>query len=152
MAYNVVFVCTGNTCRSPMAEGFFNSLAMSAGLDAHAISCGLTAFVPMPVTALAAEAVKPYGVDISSHMSRQVSEGLLGMADTIYGMTDHHVDLLSRSFPAYAGKIRRLASVDIVDPFGGDVDEYAAVADVLHVAMSQLVNRLKRDADFHGSL
>jgi len=112
----VLFVCTGNTCRSPMAEYYFNSVA--SGITAQ--SCGLRAETG---SRMSANAVKALNICGSAHKSRRVSESILKEFDIIYGMTVHHEARLKEEFPEFADKISCMPS-DIGDPYGGDLDIY----------------------------
>lgn len=142
---NIVFVCTGNTCRSPMAAGIFNAMAPQAGLNASAVSCGLSAFVPGPATQEAIQVASEYGADISGHTSTQVSETIMASADQIFCMTKGHLDVLALMYPPYADRMHLLGHSDISDPFGGDVEEYAAAGRQIAAAVERLVARLLRE-------
>ncbi len=141
----VIFVCTGNTCRSPMAAGIFNKLAAQAGLTVEAASCGLSAFVPTLATPEAVQAAAVYGADISGHKATQVSEALMCSADFVYCMTQGHLDVLKLMFPPYASRMRMLASGDIADPFGGGPDIYATAAKQIAAAVERLIARLAKN-------
>jgi len=68
-----LFVCTGNTCRSPMAEGICRALAEEKGWSIQAVSCGLAAFPGDPAAPYAVEAARKYGADLTMHRSRPLS-------------------------------------------------------------------------------
>lgn len=122
--HRVMFVCTGNTCRSPMAEAVYNFYAKKLGLNTRAVSAGLFAGASQlsrhAKTALvdAGFVSEDYG-----HLSTQVDEKLCESADVIIGMTEDHAMHLIMNFPAYATKIRALQK-DISDPFGGYLETY----------------------------
>lgn len=138
----VLFVCTGNTCRSPMAAGLFNAAAAREGLEITAQSCGISAFVPAPVSEDAVKTAAGYGADISGHRAVQVSETLVGASDRVYCMTRGHRDALALMFPAYAARIDVLDASDIGDPFGGGAAEYAATGRQLSLAVEKLIEQL----------
>ncbi|HET9870670.1 MAG TPA: low molecular weight phosphatase family protein, partial [bacterium] len=69
MAQKIVFVCTGNTCRSPMAEGLLKKAAAEAGLALQVASAGLAAFPGLPAAPEALEACREKGVDLSGHLT-----------------------------------------------------------------------------------
>lgn len=134
----ILFVCTGNTCRSPMAAGIFNTLAGKAGLNIRAISCGIAAF-GNPVTQNAVAAAADYGSDISAHLSCKVDEGTLKSVDRVYTMTALHRDYLISRFPDYTDRISVLAEEDISDPFGGDISEYRRTAKQLKEIIEEMI-------------
>ncbi len=120
----VVFVCTGNTCRSPMAEGIFRVLLRERDVTGvECTSCGLCGCVGMPATDEAVRAAKAYGADISAHRSRPVSRYLLEQGDRFVCMTASHAAALAPYIPA-----DKLRVLDVDDPFGGGDEVYARCA------------------------
>ena len=96
----IVFVCTGNTCRSPMAEGIFRVLAEKYGLtDVTCTSCGTCAYTGLPANPYAVSAASAYGADISTHRSRALTQYLLEEGDLFVCMTQHHALQLLRFLP-----------------------------------------------------
>jgi len=124
-----------------MAEGIFNTLAEQRGLNARALSCGLSAYGARPASEYAIEAAKKYGADISNHRSRQASDLLMGVADAVYCMTKAHEKALKDAFPGYAGKISTLSQEDISDPFMGDEQTYERTAAQIYGAVERLIER-----------
>lgn len=118
-----LFVCTGNTCRSPMAMAMFNHKYSHI---AHALSCGVTASGRTPIAKEAAEVLKGRGVapdEYAGHISRPASRELLESADRIIGMTGDHANYLMMHHPDLAGKIYAMPK-DIFDPYGCDIATY----------------------------
>lgn len=115
----ILFVCTGNTCRSPMAA------AMARKMGLEAASAGLSAFPGMPATAQAIRAAMRHGGDLSGHRAQMVSAQLVMAADIICPMTRSHALALLERFSDCAGKII-LPSPEIPDPYGGDDAVYEA--------------------------
>ena len=126
-----LFVCTGNTCRSPMAEVMWRARgheAMSAGLYAQDGSCASSG---------ARNAVKHMGLDLTRHRAQSVTEALIQTADKVVGISQRHVLALMQRFPRYADKIIAMPR-DIADPFGGDDDDYLRCAEEISHALDQL--------------
>ncbi len=129
----VLFVCTGNTCRSPMCAALFND--RYAGFTRHAVSAGLFAD-GTGISRNAVRALENAGVrctsenDYKSHISRTVTESMMADADVVVGVTSSHAMQLMMKFPTYASKIAVLPT-EISDPFGGDLTRYeACLADI----------------------
>lgn len=121
----IIFVCTGNTCRSPMAEGIFNKIAKENQLDIFAESAGLFANEGESVTQNAVLACKEKGIDISGHKSRQLTEQLAKTADFIVPMTQNHREICIKLFK----ETSVLPALDIPDPYGGELDVYRLCRD-----------------------
>ncbi|MBQ8510258.1 MAG: hypothetical protein IJ493_10170 [Clostridia bacterium] len=124
----ICFVCTGNTCRSPMAAAVYNDLAAKSGLPSRAISAGLypdgISISPNAARALADAGIEPTAQnDYLHHIPRPVSEALIDRCERLVGISSAHAMELMMRFPRYAGKITSL-SRDISDPYGGDVERY----------------------------
>ncbi|MBR4360205.1 MAG: low molecular weight phosphatase family protein [Clostridia bacterium] len=120
----LLFVCTGNTCRSPMAA----ALCRSRGIDAQ--SAGLSADSGNPATDQAVRAAHRHGADLSGHLSRPVTRSLIHDADQILVMTPAHAIALQTRFPEAAHRVRVLQPA-IPDPFGGDDAVYEDC--ILHI-------------------
>jgi len=94
----VLFVCTANVCRSPMAEAIFNALAGERGLAWRAESVGVAALVDEDLTPNARAALDEVGIYANEHRARQVSEEMLEEADLVLGMGPRHVAALRGRF------------------------------------------------------
>lgn len=139
----ILFVCTGNTCRSPMAAAIFNRMAQEMGVDAHASSRGIATYQSAPATEKAVSAAAAYGVDISSHRSQNISEDDMRTADFVYGMTSGHARALASQFPQYRDKIIPMPTGDVPDPFGGSSEIYEETARRISMALDEIIRSLK---------
>ncbi len=143
-ARTICFVCTGNTCRSPMAAALFNHEYAESGY--HAISRGLAAD-GSPISQNALIALADFGIasteanDYASHISKTVTKDDIISSDIIIGMTSRHAMSLMFSFPEYAAKITAF-SRDIPDPFGAAPEEYKACLRAISLDINILANEL----------
>lgn len=124
----ILFVCTGNTCRSPMCAALFNGLFAGENQPLWADSCGLAAdgspISQNAVTALIHRGIKSEaGNDYIAHISKPVTEEQMKKAAMVVGMTGRHAMELMFRYPAYASKISAMPT-DISDPYGGDITVY----------------------------
>jgi protein-tyrosine phosphatase len=133
----IVFVCTGNTCRSPLAEALFKKrLADRLGCTAEelpargfcVISAGLAAMMGGPAAAEAVEVARGYGADLGAHRSQPLTAELAAQADYLVAMTRSHVRALRDHYPRLGAAPRLLspAGEDVADPIGSDRPVYEA--------------------------
>ena len=100
---HILFVCTGNTCRSPMAEAIFNSLTWEDG-HFFATSCGIFADAVTPISDNAKIVLNELGITFNT-VSTPISEQIMEEADMIICMTKNHASTLLSMFPQYGAKI-----------------------------------------------
>lgn len=136
----LLFVCTGNTCRSPMAAGMMAALLAEQGReDVVCVSAGTAAFSGDPPSENAVRVMQEKGIDISAHRARRISYELLGETDVIYCMSGSHRDALCAAAPFAAPKIRLISPMGISDPYGGSMDRYRRARDQIEAALRRLI-------------
>jgi len=134
MGKTVLFVCSGNTCRSPLAAALTRKMMADGGNSLWTVkSAGLAVFAAAPASAAAAAVAAEYGLTLSEHCSRRLTSEMLADADLVLVMTaSHKVQVLQKS-PQSAGKVHTLKEYagrvgDVEDPFGGGLSAYRAMA------------------------
>jgi glycine hydroxymethyltransferase len=155
----VLFVCTGNVCRSPMAEGIFRHAVQGRG-SYRVISAGLGAMEGQPPSGHAIRAAKELGIDISNQRSRMLTPELVQQADYIFGMTHSHVDTVMLLYPNAAEKTFLLREFDetldtfekdISDPIGGSYDVYAYTRDQIEQGIASLLRFIEHGDGGEGA-
>ncbi len=136
----ILFICSGNTCRSPMAEALMKNKYKAIG-DITVSSCGLYAFGGDSASRGSIEAMKTYGIDISSHRSSAFSRYMIDEYDLFVVMTNEHKSALSQVVPEE--KIIVLGG-GISDPYGMDEDAYIEIAKQIDSALDDIVEMYKK--------
>ena len=148
----ILFVCTGNICRSPMAEGQLRSLlAQSGNTSIEAQSAGIGALAGQPPSQHAVEAMSEWGADITHQRSQMIHTDLVSTSEAIFGMTQGHVDAVLNHFPQAKGKtflVREFVEgleqyqKDISDPIGGNLEVYRHCRDEIAQGVQGIFHRL----------
>lgn len=137
----ILFVCSGNTCRSPMAEAVFNDSAEREGVDAHASSAGLFTRDGLAYSDNSAAVLKDEGIELSGS-SRQITESMVKESGAVFGLTSSIAASLIAAFPKYADKIYSFP-VEVADPFGGDIVEYKRALGEIKDGIGRIIAALK---------
>lgn len=149
----VLFVCTGNVCRSPMAEALFLQLAQNRG-EYQACSAGVGAANGQPPSAHAITVLRELGLDISRLRSKPLTVDLVRQADYIFGMTQGHVDTIALLYPQAMEKTFLLREFDdtlepfekdIADPIGAGVDVYRLCRDQIEQGIESMLKFIEQN-------
>lgn len=151
----VLFVCSGNICRSPMAAEYLRHRAARSGL-AHLVvdSAGTLGIVGAPASPEAVRALREVGLDLTGHRSKGISRPDLESSDLLVAMTRDHLEYLAEHFPR--GVDRRLLlrafehgadpdrlALDLPDPIGAAVEVYREQFGVIRTCVDHLVLHLR---------
>ena len=139
-----LFVCTGNTCRSPMAAALLKRKieSVSAGASYSVASAGLAAWPGQSASPEAVLVMEQRGLSLADHSAMPIDPAQIAASRIVLTMTRAHKEALLRIFPAAQDKIFTLAEysggqVDVADPIGGTLQAYHSCADQL----TQLIDR-----------
>ncbi len=162
--FDIVFVCSGNICRSPMAEGILKAM-ISKTRFRHIVrisSAGTLNLPPSPAHELAEKIAAANEIDIHRHTSRPINSNIVEEAELIICMAVNHMDYLKKVYPQYKDKFVLLkqwnktvplVNPSIADPIGHDVDFYADTFAAIHFELKRnlphLFNRLKEFMAYH---
>jgi len=144
----ILFVCTGNTCRSPMAEYLFRAWAGPKS-EWRAVSAGIAAFPGIPASRAAIATMKTRGIDMTQHRSQPLSRELIDQSAAIVVMARTHMDFIREHYIEAKPRLFMFSAFgpgridkDIADPIGGAESEYRDIASELERIMPDLLLRL----------
>lgn len=149
----VLFVCTGNTCRSPLAEAIARKLAAVRGLRGLRFASAGTNASPGAAAADAAVLVGvERGFDLSRHRARMLTRELIPPGTLVLVMSHAHLDAVSRIAPDADAHLlsdfasRGVTQRGVADPFGGALDDYRTAADEIEAMISDALERLASES------
>jgi protein-tyrosine phosphatase len=146
---HILFVCTGNTCRSPIAEGLLRTALAAKGLDQVTVSsAGTGAWDGAPVSEAAYLVGLEQGVDLSEHRARLLTRDLVRSVDLILVMSGHHLARVAELggedkvhlLGSYAG--RDASQAEVSDPYGADLTTYRVTFTELQDLIGSVVSRV----------
>ncbi len=154
----VLFVCTGNTCRSPMAQVMLQQMLKDEGVgedEVKVTSAGLYANNGEPATTQAVQAMEMRGLSLASHRSCRLTPRIIDEAFLILGMTDEHKQAVLMLDAAASDKVFSLGEYapnpgggswqQVPDPFGQSLAVYVKTADAMGAMLIQVVKKLKKE-------
>lgn len=142
----LLFVCTGNTCRSPMAAALASSIYKDRGIDITILSAGVAAGDGFSASKNAVLAMQDEGLNLSTHVSTQVTQALLERATLVLTMTEAHCEAVKHILPTanaytlceYCDEDKPF--VNISDPYGGNLEVYKNCAKQIKTLLHALVD------------
>jgi len=144
----VLFVCTGNSCRSPMAEYYFNSEIKKLGLNYIAKSRGLHAESGCQMSANAKKVLVSRNIaeniENITHKSKQIDGDIIKESEFIYGITIHHQARLKEDFPEFSDKILCMPE-NISDPYGGNLEIYEKCFEKIKQSVDIIIKSLPEE-------
>jgi len=153
--FNILFVCSGNSCRTPMAEGLMKSkISVRFKSAVQVQSAGTLGINGNPATDFAIITASKLGANIPQHRSQGVTDKLVKEPDLIVAMASEHKDFLHKHYPEIRENVFLLRSFardpeekvnqDIADPIGGPLDQYRQCGELINSELQRILPRLNQ--------
>ena len=154
----IVFVCTGNMCRSPMAEGLLRAALPPGWRDEVTVSsAGTHSWDDQPAASLSVTVVKEKGIDISGHMARLVTPGIINRASLVVALAGTHMEYMEALVPGAGEWMILLGELDaergdkdVRDPIGGSLEDYRDARDDIAHLIGFLLKYIAERFDLPG--
>lgn len=145
MFKNILVICIGNICRSPMAEGLLKQTLAQSAIDCHVSSAGLNALVGHKADPMACQLMMQKGIDISGHRACQLNSEMIRKADLILVMEAFQKDAIEKNEPSTRGKVFRLGEwshFDIPDPYQKEMTVFVAALALIEQGVAEWAKKL----------
>lgn len=148
----VMFICTGNICRSAMADAYAKKIVQEQHLDIQIFSAGTYASTGEHASYNSIEVMKDYDVDLSNHTATNISDSNINEMDLILCATNSHKIFLTHYYPDLAKKIYTMkeyadecsspSDIDISDPWGYDINVYRMCAAEIIICVDKIIQKI----------
>lgn len=143
---NILFVCTENTCRSPMAEYIFNSKTKENNLNHKASSAGISSGGNL-ASENSIKVMSEINIDITNHISKQLSKEIIDLADLILVIGKSHLEIIFKYFECrektfLINDYINHTKSDIIDPYGRNLEEYRLTRNQIEILVNKLLTKI----------